>query len=353
MWSPDDDDFIPEYYHQWAQTIAALPTEERARTLGAMPEDDRLIVQRLIDAAAIRAAAAERHSQAAGAAAPSARAGHPAQQPPKRDMEETKEERTGRHTAETERGAPPQRAHSAETLQHAASGSSSGSAAGGRKQRQPQRSSSYNLGSFQGAEGEDAAAAAAVEHASAEGAQSAAEPEIDLLGMSGDATRAQPVPQQQEAATQGAPAPAGGEGHDLLGMSGRAAGHSRAAPPTATSHMDFLDFEDGSPGQHAHPAQPEDEDILGMFSASKPSSSAAPAPQQAPAQTAAGSRGAASVSGLDELFGGGGGRHKAAGDSMIDFGGEEAAAAAAGIAVAGPGDVDVEGEPEVCPCGVR
>ena len=49
MWSPSDDDHIPEYYRQWAATIARLGHDEQMRTLAQMSEDDRLVVQRLMD----------------------------------------------------------------------------------------------------------------------------------------------------------------------------------------------------------------------------------------------------------------------------------------------------------------
>lgn len=49
MWSPSDDDHVPEYYRQWAATIARLGHDEQVRTLAQMSEDDRLIVQRLMD----------------------------------------------------------------------------------------------------------------------------------------------------------------------------------------------------------------------------------------------------------------------------------------------------------------
>ena len=54
MWSPSDDDQIPEYYRQWAATLARLGHDERMRTLAQMSEEDRLIVQRLMDRSSVR-----------------------------------------------------------------------------------------------------------------------------------------------------------------------------------------------------------------------------------------------------------------------------------------------------------
>lgn len=54
MWSPSDDDHVPEYYRQWAATIARLGHDEQMRTLAQMSEDDRLIVQRLMDRSSVR-----------------------------------------------------------------------------------------------------------------------------------------------------------------------------------------------------------------------------------------------------------------------------------------------------------
>ena len=53
MWSPSDDDQIPEYYRQWAATIARLGHDEQMRTLAQMSEEDRLIVQRLMDRSSV------------------------------------------------------------------------------------------------------------------------------------------------------------------------------------------------------------------------------------------------------------------------------------------------------------
>ena len=54
MWSPSDDSQIPEYYRQWAATIEKLGHDEQLRTLAQMSEEDRLIVQRLMDHTSVR-----------------------------------------------------------------------------------------------------------------------------------------------------------------------------------------------------------------------------------------------------------------------------------------------------------
>lgn len=60
MWSPSDDDQIPEYYRQWAATIGRLGHDEQLRTLMQMSEEDRLIVQRLMDAASVQGSGGSR-----------------------------------------------------------------------------------------------------------------------------------------------------------------------------------------------------------------------------------------------------------------------------------------------------
>lgn len=54
MWSPSDDNQIPEYYRQWTATIEKLGHDEQLRTLAQMSEEDRLIVQRLMDHTSVR-----------------------------------------------------------------------------------------------------------------------------------------------------------------------------------------------------------------------------------------------------------------------------------------------------------
>ena len=58
MWSPSNDAEIPEYYRQWAAAIRRLSPEEQMRTLAQMSEEDRLIVQRLMDRSSMQASGA-------------------------------------------------------------------------------------------------------------------------------------------------------------------------------------------------------------------------------------------------------------------------------------------------------
>ena len=44
---------VPAFFHEWAAQLAALPADRRAAALGAMPEDDRLVLQRILDQAAV------------------------------------------------------------------------------------------------------------------------------------------------------------------------------------------------------------------------------------------------------------------------------------------------------------
>ena len=59
MWSPSNDAEIPEYYRQWAAAIGRLSPEEQMRTLAQMSEEDRLIVQRLMDRSSMQASGAQ------------------------------------------------------------------------------------------------------------------------------------------------------------------------------------------------------------------------------------------------------------------------------------------------------
>jgi hypothetical protein len=52
---------LPAYYYEWAAKISQLGPERRANTLAQLPEDDRLLVQRILDQSA--AQSAERSAQ--------------------------------------------------------------------------------------------------------------------------------------------------------------------------------------------------------------------------------------------------------------------------------------------------
>ena len=54
---------VPTYFHEWAAQLAALPVDKRAAALGAMPEDDRLVLQRILDQEAV---ARSPHSETLG-----------------------------------------------------------------------------------------------------------------------------------------------------------------------------------------------------------------------------------------------------------------------------------------------
>ncbi|KAK9820200.1 hypothetical protein WJX72_007422 [[Myrmecia] bisecta] len=49
-------DEIPAFYYEWAAKIQELPHERQSSTLGQMTEDDRLVVQRILDQAAVNRA---------------------------------------------------------------------------------------------------------------------------------------------------------------------------------------------------------------------------------------------------------------------------------------------------------
>ena len=63
MWSPSNDAEIPEYYRQWAAAIGRLSPKEQMRTLAQMSEEDRLIVQRLMDRSSMQASGARAASR--------------------------------------------------------------------------------------------------------------------------------------------------------------------------------------------------------------------------------------------------------------------------------------------------
>ena len=342
-------------------------------------------MQRLIDAAAIGGASAGGRAAASGKLPE-----RPASETPSRPQQQQEQEEqprqggamfqdTGRDASERGslpgrssgggRRVPP-RVHSADALQPAGSGSGRGESA----DAQPRRSSSQKL-SFEDAQGGDlrssaapsSAAEASLPHGSppkAVHARQEEDHETDFLGMTGDGGTAASV--FDRCATAQAP-DVQEEDHDLLGMSSAdGPWDSKPAAAGATGSQgaaDLLDF--GGSGARVQAAA--DEDILGMFAAPPPAQSppkqpagssasrtaqrAAP-PSGAPsaaASPAPPARGPAASSGLEELFGVG--SHRAAGDSMIDFGDEAPAAGAAAAAASGmftaPGDADVEGEPEV------
>ena len=208
------------------------------------------------------------------------------------------------------------------------------------------RSSSYNLGDAEVERPADSSPGVARQRDSDNGAKvrhpaPAAESEIqhseaDLLGFSAGAAGAAttPVPktvhassQPSRATSRKAEAPPPEE--DLLNMSGGAPPQPQAAaPPAAHSQK---------------PAEPaaEDDDLLGGFSRAP---AAASARKQQPRSGPPNSTADADI---ESLFGERPASQHRAGASMIDFG-DEAPPGAAHV-FAEPGDVDVEGEPEVSP----
>ncbi|KAK9842040.1 hypothetical protein WJX81_005559 [Elliptochloris bilobata] len=44
---------VPAFFYEWAAQLSALPADRRAAALGAMPEDDRLTLQRILDQEAV------------------------------------------------------------------------------------------------------------------------------------------------------------------------------------------------------------------------------------------------------------------------------------------------------------
>lgn len=55
--SDRDTSDIPQYYFEWAATIAALPGHEQANTLAAMPDEDASNIQRILRSKARRRSA--------------------------------------------------------------------------------------------------------------------------------------------------------------------------------------------------------------------------------------------------------------------------------------------------------
>ena len=229
---------------------------------------------------------------------------------------------------------PPQRTRSAETLPQP---SPAGRAASGGLER-PQRSSSYNLGTASNAADDDTplsgSAAASPDRAAPVGTP----PRPPARGS--------PSPQR--------PAPAAQKQADLLGLFGGEAQQEDVSSPSpqpaassrAGSAGDLFDMGDidSSPAQHSSAAQRDDVDILGIFASAAPAAACAePKAAQSQAASTPAKASKPAASGLDELFG----AHKA-GASMIDFGDEASdISAASAVKFTAPGDVEVEGEPEV------
>lgn len=323
-WSPDDDDMIPEYYKEWAATIERLGPEEQARTLGQMTEDDRLVVQRIMDQSSVRRSTAKRVSPTAS-----------------RPQQISSSENGARRAAPPR---PPQRTHSAEALSQPSP--PSGAASSGSVER-PRRSASYNLGTAPSAdESLDARPSGSVP-ATPERPAPAGTPPKPPVHSSPSPQKARPPPTVHKQA-------------DLLGLFGGEAqseddflgapSPQPAARSRENSAADLFDMDDESSSrapQSSAVQGKEEVDILGMFASAAPAASAGDGKphERGAAATAAVSKPAAS--GLDELFG----AHKA-GASMIDFGNEEVseASAASAVTFTAAGDIDVEGEPEVCSC---
>jgi len=314
---------IPEYYKQWAATIERLGPEEQARTLEQMSEDDRLIVQRIIDQSSIHRSTSRdqpsspdaRHHASSKPGDSPGLGGPPGRQAPAR-----------RSAAAAPR--PPHRTRSAETLPQPPPPSRATS--GGLDQERPKRSSSYNLGSAS-SNGSDEARPSGSAPASPERAASAGVPPKPPSTSPPPKHAAPPARQEKQA--------------DFLGLFGDEDAGTGAASPAqpsgaassrAGSAADLFDMGD-SPAPHSSAA---DVDILGMFASSVPAAGAG----STGAQKGTAAKPPPRPSGLDELFG----APRKAGESMIDFGDEaSSASAASAVAFSAPGDQDVEGEPEV------
>ncbi|CAL8460559.1 g88 [Coccomyxa elongata] len=320
-WSPDDDDMIPEYYKEWAATIERLGPEEQARTLGQMTEDDRLVVQRIMDQSSVRRSTATRVSPTTS-----------------RPQQISGSENGARRAAPPR---PPQRTHSAEALSQPSPPSRAASS--GSVER-PRRSASYNLGTAPSADESLDARPSGSAPATPERPAPAGTPSKPPVHSSPSPQKARPPPTVHKQA-------------DLLGLFGGEAqpeddfmgapSPQPAASSRGNSAADLFDMGDESSSRapQSSAAQGQEEvDILGMFASAAPAASAEDGKphERGAAATAAASKPAAS--GLDELFG----AHKADA-SMIDFGDEEVSEASAASAVrfTAAGDIDVEGEPEM------
>ena len=176
------------------------------------------------------------------------------------------------------------------------------------------------------------------------------EPEADFLGFGrpeeAPAPSAQPQSKpadiQASKATSAEP-PVQASHEDFLDMSDGMASQPKVATPSSS---DFLDMSDESPSPgaavsgHTTAAAAEcEDDLLGGFSRAQPAAAAARQPA---------SGAAARHADIESLFGAQPASQHRAGASMIDFGNEAAPEAVAHV-FASPGDVEVEGEPEVSP----
>lgn len=205
-------------------------------------------------------------------------------------------------------------------------------------QRRPARSSSYNMGDAKvPSESANARRRASFETAEeapqpvAAKALRAQQPEVDFLGFGGAAEESSAAASELTPAPRAtAKAPASAAVHDdLLGMSDEASSQPRAAHSTS------------APTKKAAAAAPaeEEDDLLGGFTLARPgAASRKTQPASAPLESKADAD-------IESLFGGQPASQHRAGASMIDFG-DEASAGTAHV-FADPGDVDVEGEPEV------
>ena len=177
------------------------------------------------------------------------------------------------------------------------------------------------------------------------------EPEADFLGFSGagEAPAPSAQPQSKPTVTQASKAisaepPMQSSHEDFLGMSGGVAPQPKVATPSSS---DFLDVSDEAPpqsgaansGRPAAAAAQSEDDLLGGFSRAQPAAAAARQPASGASTRHAD---------IESLFGAQLASQHRAGASMIDFGDEAAPEAVAHVS-ASPGDVEVEGEPEVSP----
>ena len=220
------------------------------------------------------------------------------------------------------------------------------------------RSSSYNLGDAKVESSAASSAGVAPQHSfdtAAEPAHPVAHPapakdiethhpEADLLGFSTGADEVAPAPATKavHASSQPSSAKSRKAGvlppeEDLLNLSGEAPSKPQAAAPLAAH----------APKASA-PAADDDDDLLGGFSQAPAAASAQKQqPRSGPPQSTADAD-------IEAMFGGQPASQHRAGGSMIDFG-DEAPLEAAHV-FADPGDLDVEGEPEVslpCSCLVE
>ena len=376
MWSPSDDDQIPEYYRQWAATIGRLGHDEQLRTLMQMSEEDRLIVQRIMDASSVQGLGGSKRNNVrpevllllvSWALASTSAWGHAisldcslkhlqdgdfpirrCQHAPALSVQAEAVPRPDRPSAAQAQQSPEGRAQRVRAPpRQPARASSSGDLQGRQQQssppqRRPARSSSYNMGdakvpidsanaprraSFETAEEAPHSVAAKVLRVQ--------QPEADFLGFGGVAEESSAAASEITPASKApAKAPASAAVHDdLLGVSDEAPSQPRAA------HSTSAPTNKAAAAAAAAAAADEEDDLLGGFThAQSGASSNKTQPASAPPKSKADAD-------IEALFGGQPASQHLAGASMIDFG-DEASAGAAHV-FADPGDVDVEGEPEV------